>query len=616
MNKNLETILEEILETSFSHSFKTIADMDSFFDQINTPKIYDRYKSIIEQYKDFKMVTVTHLDHVIFLLHMCSKFTPNTKEAFPSFILALKESYTQNVKSRSKPKFLQQLCYMANSLTNLIYLQFYASPQWMNYPISLFTKLNMFHNLKILSLTSNAPAKLSTYIKIRNTFSKNRCVNSSIEYLFLTNYPLSAIRCFPKLKFLQISAKILIDVSRQDPTIALHKYFHPNALTLNTLALNNTIIIDKTAIHYCQNKHSKIIYNLSNIKVKEGGITNNIHSIEINTYTNTIVANIPSNSTTAYQFIHSSHLQNYSSTTLIPLNISQKPEHISQITQNIPNYTLINVQLQITPHKQKTLPYPEHDHSYHLPISHITSKMQIAPSSNASTFNTNTDIEQTHRNIQASDDSSSHNLLELPTTSRTTDSNSNTVISPKPDIEQTYFNIQVSDDSSHSLLEFPTTSRTTDSNSNTIISPKPDIEQTYFNIQVSDDSSHSLLEFPTTSRTTDSNSNTIISPKPDIEETYFNIQASDDDSSHSLLEFPTTSRTTDSNSNTIISPKPDIEQTHRNIQASDDSSHSILEFPTTSRTTDSNSNTIISPKPDIEQTYFSTQALDDDKLIQ
>ncbi|QGR02301.1 hypothetical protein EDL79_01220 [Ehrlichia ruminantium] len=70
MNKNLETILEEILETPFFHSIQTIGNMNNVFYKVNRRKVRKNYQNIIKQYEDFQIATTSHLDHAIFLLYM------------------------------------------------------------------------------------------------------------------------------------------------------------------------------------------------------------------------------------------------------------------------------------------------------------------------------------------------------------------------------------------------------------------------------------------------------------------------------------------------------------------------------------------------------------------
>ncbi|QLK54892.1 hypothetical protein [Ehrlichia ruminantium] len=550
MSITLEKILKEILGKTPSFYFNNTIDIEVFFHRVNKPQIYNRYKRIIAQYTNLQSVTITHVDHAVLLFYICSKLTKNPQEEFLSFILACHESYNDYVKFRYKSKFLQQLSCMANTLKNLIYLQFYANAQWTDRPEPLIEKLNMFDNLRILSLSNITQPKLSTYTNTKETLSFTGVfANSKIEYLFLNCYPLRIIRYFPKLKFLQISNKIY-DSTIQKYTLDLHKYFHPNAITLNTLSLINTKIIGNNAIYHHPKHNFTVIYNLRNIKIKKGGITNNMYSVKLQTHYNTTLDNISLN-TYAYQFIHSIHLQKYNNTTLILLDKSQSPETIKQITQSVPNYTLINVQLNTVPYKfneyhcrntDQAQPIIEtiHGHSHDITTSSTTSAPDISNSNNVSLPNVTPDHQQAHVNIK--DNHASHSATTCTTTLQASDNNSSRINLPQAKSDITIDNLHnTQDNNSHNLATSSTTSALDISSSNNVSSPNvtPDHQQAHVNIQ-DDHASHSATTDTTTLQASGNDSNRTSPHNTDIIRSDLKFdKTSDHDTADNLLRFPT-----------------------------------------------------------------------------
>ncbi|WP_258011912.1 hypothetical protein [Ehrlichia ruminantium] len=550
MSITLEKILKEILGKTPSFYFNNTIDIEVFFHKVNKPQIYNRYKRIIAQYTNLQSVTITHVDHAVLLFYICSKLTKNPQEEFLSFILACHESYNDYVKFRYKSKFLQQLSCMANTLKNLIYLQFYANAQWTDRPEPLIKKLNMFDNLRILSLSNITQPKLSTYTNTKETLSFTGVfANSKIEYLFLNCYPLRIIRYFPKLKFLQISNKIY-DSTIQKYTLDLHKYFHPNAITLNTLSLINTKIIGNNAIYHHPKHNFRVIYNLRNIKIKKGGITNNMYSVKLQTHYNTTLDNISLN-TYAYQFIHSIHLQKYNNTTLILLDKSQSSETIKQITQSVPNYTLINIQLNTVPYKfneyhcrntAQAQPIIEtiHDHSHDITTSSTTSAPDISSSNNVSLPNVTPDPQQAHVNIK--DNHASHSSTTCTTTLQASDNDSSRINLPKAKSDITIDNLHnTQDNNSHNLATFSTTSAPDISSSNNVSLPNvtPDPQQAHVNIK-DDHASHSSTTCTTTLQASGNDSNRTSPHSTDIIRSDLKFdKTSDHDTADNLLRFPT-----------------------------------------------------------------------------
>ncbi|QLK52824.1 hypothetical protein FDZ63_01230 [Ehrlichia ruminantium] len=550
MSITLEKILKEILGKTPSFYFNNTIDIEVFFHKVNKPQIYNRYKRIIAQYTNLQSVTITHVDHAVLLFYICSKLTKNPQEEFLSFILACHESYNDYVKFRYKSKFLQQLSCMANTLKNLIYLQFYANAQWTDRPEPLIEKLNMFDNLRILSLSNITQPKLSTYTNTKETLSFTGVfANSKIEYLFLNCYPLRIIRYFPKLKFLQISNKIY-DSTIQKYTLDLHKYFHPNAITLNTLSLINTKIIGNNAIYHHPKHNFRVIYNLRNIKIKKGGITNNMYSVKLQTHYNTTLDNISLN-TYAYQFIHSIHLQKYNNTTLILLDKSQSSETIKQITQSVPNYTLINIQLNTVPYKfneyhcrntAQAQPIIEtiHDHSHDITTSSTTSAPDISSSNNVSLPNVTPDPQQAHVNIK--DNHASHSSTTCTTTLQASDNDSSRINLPKAKSDITIDNLHnTQDNNSHNLATFSTTSAPDISSSNNVSLPNvtPDPQQAHVNIK-DDHASHSSTTCTTTLQASGNDSNRTSPHSTDIIRSDLKFdKTSDHDTADNLLRFPT-----------------------------------------------------------------------------
>ncbi|GAT78098.1 hypothetical protein EHRUM3_03100 [Ehrlichia ruminantium] len=603
MSITLEKILTEILGKPPSFYFNNTIDMEVFFHKVNKPQIYNRYKRIIAQYTNFQSVTITHVDHAVLLFYICSKLTKNPQEGFPSFILACHESYNDYVKFRYKSKFLQQLNCMANTLKNLIYLQFYANAQWTDRPEPLIEKLNMFDNLRILSLSNITQPKLSTYTNTKETLSLSGFfANSKIEYLFLNCYPLRIIRYFPKLKFLQISNKIY-DSTIQHYTLDLHKYFHPNAITLNTLSLINTKIIGNNAIYHHPKHNFRVIYNLRNIKIKKGGITNNMYSVKLQTHYNTTLDNISLN-TYAYQFIHSIHLQKYNNTTLILLDKSQSSETIKQITQSVPNYTLINVQLNTVPYKfneyhcrntaqAQLITETVHEHPHDITTSSTTSTPDISNSNNVSLPNVTPDPQQTHVNIK--DDHASHSSTTYTTTLQASDNDSSRINSLKAKSNITIGNLNnTQDNNSHNLATSSTTSAPDISSSNNVglTNVTPDPQQTHVNIK-DDHASHSSTTCTTTLQTSDNDSSRINSPKAKSDITIGNLNNTQDNNnnSHNLATSSTTSAPDISSSNNVglTNVTPDPQQTHVNIK-DDHASHSSTTCTTTLQTSDNDPN--------------------------
>ncbi|WP_257639404.1 hypothetical protein [Ehrlichia ruminantium] len=608
MSITLEKILTEILGKPPSFYFNNTIDMEVFFHKVNKPQIYNRYKRIIAQYTNFQSVTITHVDHAVLLFYICSKLTKNPQEGFPSFILACHESYNDYVKFRYKSKFLQQLNCMANTLKNLIYLQFYANAQWTDRPEPLIEKLNMFDNLRILSLSNITQPKLSTYTNTKETLSLSGFfANSKIEYLFLNCYPLRIIRYFPKLKFLQISNKIY-DSTIQHYTLDLHKYFHPNAITLNTLSLINTKIIGNNAIYHHPKHNFRVIYNLRNIKIKKGGITNNMYSVKLQTHYNTTLDNISLN-TYAYQFIHSIHLQKYNNTTLILLDKSQSSETIKQITQSVPNYTLINVQLNTVPYKfneyhcrntaqAQLITETVHEHPHDITTSSTTSTPDISNSNNVSLPNVTPDPQQTHVNIK--DDHASHSSTTYTTTLQASDNDSSRINSLKAKSNITIGNLNnTQDNNSHNLATSSTISAPDISSSNNVSLPNvtPDPQQAHVNIK-DDYVPHSSTTDTTTSQASDNDSSRINSPKAKSATTIDNLNnTQDNNNSHNLATSSITSAPDISSSNNVGLPNvtPDPQQTHVNIK-DDHASHSSTTCTTTLQTSDNDSSRINSPK--------------------
>ncbi|QLK50295.1 hypothetical protein FDZ66_01225 [Ehrlichia ruminantium] len=600
MSITLEKILKEILGKTPSFYFNNTIDIEVFFHRVNKPQIYNRYKRIIAQYTNLQSVTITHVDHAVLLFYICSKLTKNPQEEFLSFILACHESYNDYVKFRYKSKFLQQLSCMANTLKNLIYLQFYANAQWTDRPEPLIEKLNMFDNLRILSLSNITQPKLSTYTNTKETLSFTGVfANSKIEYLFLNCYPLRIIRYFPKLKFLQISNKIY-DSTIQKYILDLHKYFHPNATTLNTLSLINTKIIGNNAIYHHPKHNFRVIYNLRNIKIKKGGITNNMYSVKLQTHYNTTLDNISLN-TYAYQFIHSIHLQKYNNTTLILLDKSQSPETIKQITQSVPNYTLINVQLNTVPYKfneyhcrntAQAQPIIEtiHGHSHDITTSSTTSAPDISNSNNVSLPNVTPDHQQAHVNIK--DNHASHSATTCTTTLQASDNNSSRINLPQAKSDITIDNLHnTQDNNSHNLVTSSTTSAPDISNSNNVSLPNviPDPQQAHVNIK-DNHASHSATTCTTTLQASDNDSSRINLPQAKSDITIDNLHNTQDNNSHNLATSSTTSALDISSSNNVSSPNvtPDHQQAHVNIQ-DDHASHSATTDTTTLQASDNDS---------------------------
>ncbi|QGR02300.1 hypothetical protein EDL81_01215 [Ehrlichia ruminantium] len=501
--------------------------------------------------------------------------TTNTKKNFSSFIIALQESYTDNFHHRPKNKFLQQLQYIASSLTNLMYLQFHAESRWIDYPAPLIQTLDAFDNLKILSLTNITTPMLPTYTKTEITLRKNAATNHNTEYLFLNNYLLTTIQYFPRLKFPQISphpftANILYNKTQ---AITLHKYFHSNAITLNTLALSNTTIVNNSAVavYTCKNKRNKITYDLRNVKVKKDGITNKTHHIEIKTYHNITIEDIPSNNTVIYQFIHSFHFSNYSNITLILLNTPQKLETIKQMIHNIPDYTLINVELHTTT-SSPTNKKEHNDHTYHIPVLLTTSKSHTIKPSDTGFPNTNIDTKQTHVNTETQ---------ALPSTSsKSLRSNLNITSPPITNIKQ-----------SHSNMKTPDNKNSQDSpKSSTTLKPHMISPSSTNPINTHTNTQHQTSEFPNTSKTSHSNFNTTSSPMVDV-------QASYDEHSYGSSEFPNTPKTPGSSFNITSSPMVDVQALY------DEHSYGSSQFLNTPKTPGSSFNITSSPMVDVQASY-------------
>ncbi|AHX08605.1 hypothetical protein [Ehrlichia chaffeensis] len=305
---NLETVLKKILEipeiphlnllpyeSSQNKSYQTFIE-----ENIEKLSDYNRYKNATREHYQIQIINTECLVNLLLLNFIEEKIRCciRKQEKFQLLVIGVIETKCFKFYNNH---FHDILHLTKLHLKNLVFLQLNAEPKWKIRTCHFTRYLNAQNNLRILILNNRTTNCLKVSNQIKHDKPTFKFTSNQIEYLFLENYPLSIIGCFPKLKFLQI---IIQPYTTTTYKIKLFKYFHPNFNMLERLVLVNAKIENNEAIYPSQKYHNvSTILSLTNIKVQKY-ISNKKHHIMI--YGNRNSSYQPPNDT-AYQFLYNNN---------------------------------------------------------------------------------------------------------------------------------------------------------------------------------------------------------------------------------------------------------------------------------------------------------------------